>query len=665
MKNKTIFLSFILICFMFSLASCTGKHTIKYYINEHDFEGEIKVKENVSYTIEVKELDYYYFIGYYDEDGARYTNDKGESLFPYDLEEDLTLYAKYAPCEYSITMDLSEADNKDEFLDTDTTLSFNSDMPQLPLLTKEKHDLICYEAIIGEESIIISEENNYLEGFEKLTDEYLFDNKNGNVSITIKPIFDKKKHQMTFTYLKDGKSVTETLKVYIETDIKDAAPKYTDEFGNQHDYAWRTIEQKDSSNPYVFYQGQTQEGLALYADYFYKQHNIPNNTTTPFLIETYSFNVSEKTLHLANLSSINANIKIDIDKNTDDYLITLNGGSSYNGLTFDVLQRDSDLMMTFATNSKNGLSTITPIEKHDIIDATKLDDNQLLTLTIKGIVQFSGLNGVNGAHGKDESGGSAVGGSADLPPAESGKHGTDGTGCISATNLKIVVPVESKFFVYSGNGGHGGNGGIPRPTDQKNTGWGADGGCGGSGGNGQNAIETTYLIIDVLGTMNVTAGNGGNGGAGGRGSYAVGGTFHDVDCAGDGGDGGNGGMGGFCFSTKGYEVINYAKGTLKAGSAGHGGNGGNGGDAGYSSLYGEGPGGRGANGGNAGAQGDIGLKESLGDHLTYIGSFTRNGGKRGANGYNGDGTNDHLGSDFTRDGTGSQGRLFGGKWNEQ
>ena len=99
--------------------------------------------------------------------------------------------------------------------------------------------------------------------------------------------------------------------------------------------------------------------------------------------------------------------------------------------------------------------------------------------------------------------------------------------------------------------------------------------------------------------------------------------------------------------------------------AGNGGDGGNGGDAGNSTLYGEGPGGLGGNGGNAGVQGDIGLKESIGNHLTYVGSYTKDGGDRGNNGYSGDGTNDHLGSEHTKPGYGSYGILFGVMWDEK
>lgn len=170
--------------------------------------------------------------------------------------------------------------------------------------------------------------------------------------------------------------------------------------------------------------------------------------------------------------------------------------------------------MSFNCNSNTAVTKFTPISKNAIIEANGLGHEQLITLTINGNIQFNGINGQNGKSGKDESGGAEIGGSARPDPAESGDGGEDVTGCIVATNVKVVVSRESTLNLIAGNGANGGNGGIPRPTDQKDVGSGADGGDGGFGGHGSDCIKSTFLIIDVLGTLNVTAGNGGNGGAG-------------------------------------------------------------------------------------------------------------------------------------------------------
>ena len=79
---------------------------------------------------------------------------------------------------------------------------------------------------------------------------------------------------LQFVYIKDGKQVSEDLKVYIETDIKEAAPKYIDEYGISHNYLWKTAEQLEENNPYSFYQGETQQGLTFYAEEFYTSYNI-------------------------------------------------------------------------------------------------------------------------------------------------------------------------------------------------------------------------------------------------------------------------------------------------------------------------------------------------------------------------------------------------------
>ena len=660
MKNLKIFLLLIMACFIVSLTGCSNNHTITYHIDEVNEVGEIKVAEDSVYTIKVKEIDYYNFVGYYDSTGAKYTDEVGKCLFPYDLTTDLELYAKYTPCKYTIKMDLSEADNKDEFDSSDKVITVDDEMPTLPLLEKAKHDLICYEATIGGETIVISEAENYLDGFENI-ENYVTKNKNSDLTISIKPVFDKKKHNMTFIYNKDGETVTENLKVYIETDINDAAPTYKTEDGTIHQYAWKTAEQKEQNHPYIFYSGQTAEGLVLYADYFQRLHQLENSEFT--VVETYTIseNKEENTLHLPSNSST-LNLNIDVNARTTSYTVKLHNGSTYQGLSFNLLDRESDVTIVLKSDSTTNFAKITSTEKHNIIEGNALTEEQLVSLIVYGNVELNGLHGINGANGKDESGGSAIGGSDNLPPAESGKAGTDGTGCIQATNVLIDVMENSTLNLFAGNGGHGGNGGIPRPTDQKETGWGADGGSGGLGGSGAHAVEAQHLILNVAGTMNVVGGNGGNGGAGGKGSYAVGGFFHDVDCAGDGGAGNDGGNGGYCFKVKSYEVIEYANGTLVAGSAGNGGAGGNGGDAGTSKLYGDGPGGLGGDGGDAGEQGDIGFKESIGDHLSYTGSYTKSGGARGNNGYNGDGTNDHLGSEITQPGIGKYGILFGKMW---
>jgi hypothetical protein len=194
---------------------------------------------------------------------------------------------------------------------------------------------------------------------------------------------------------------------------------------------------------------------------------------------------------------------------------------------------------------------------------------------------------------------------------------------------------------------------------------GINGGSAAGGGNGGDGIEAKHLILDIKGTLNVTAGNGGQGGKGGNGSNAVGGSLVEPDCGGDGGSGASGGDGGYCFNIETYSIINYANGTLKAGSAGNGGDGGKGGSSHNSLFYGPGIGSHGGSGGDAGTQGDIGftIEGGIPENLNYIGSYTAKGGKIGSAGYDGDGA--YAGDkEYIYAGDGSQGILFGKAWEE-
>ena len=130
------FLVFSLICSMFSLSSCFNRHTITYHIDELGFVDKVKVFEDDTYKLDVKQINYYKFVGYYDIDGAKYTDEFGKSLFGYDLEENLELYAKYIPCEYTIKIDPLDAENHNEFGNMETKLQIGDDIPSLPSFSK-------------------------------------------------------------------------------------------------------------------------------------------------------------------------------------------------------------------------------------------------------------------------------------------------------------------------------------------------------------------------------------------------------------------------------------------------------------------------------------------------------------------------------------------------
>ncbi len=243
---------------VFALSGC-GKSGGKTYTVEYsDGVGtyEISVKDGEHYTLEhVPDRYGYDFEGWFDSENSvvKYVDEEGQSTMKFSFGENLVLYPRFTPKEYTLHLDYQGATAT---AGNEITVKYDSDLSVLPVrLTLEYQRFTGWYTEPNEQGVQVADADGALENV-KVSKEY-FDFDNGN-DLYLYAGFKGIEYDVNLYF---ENSVPETIKVEHGTDIKDIV--YQTRINQKGVLYWST-ESDDTQLENVFL-GKITGNISLYA----------------------------------------------------------------------------------------------------------------------------------------------------------------------------------------------------------------------------------------------------------------------------------------------------------------------------------------------------------------------------------------------------------------